>query len=123
VCLAPQPLEALPETPPRVLLDHRLRRRDHLGISLKRRPRFSGSTPLENRVMAQARTTESSCSAARNIAAARFADGVTVLIPILPRSQYSHHDVAVVARFCYWLGGGPRSYFRRIPCSTICARS
>ena len=44
-------------------------------------------------------------------------------VPTLPHSHYSHDDVAVVARFCYWLGGGPRSYFRRIPCSTICARS
>jgi hypothetical protein len=40
VSLAPQPLEALPETPPRVLVGHRLQRRDHLGISLKRCPRF-----------------------------------------------------------------------------------
>ena len=44
-------------------------------------------------------------------------------VPTVPHSHYSHNDVAVVARFCYWLGGGLTSYFRRIPCSTICARS
>ena len=44
-------------------------------------------------------------------------------VPTLPNSHYSHNDVALVARFCYGLGGGLRNYLRRIPCSTICARS
>src|SRR5437660_11404627 len=43
--------------------------------------------------------------------------------PTIPQVHYSHNDVAVVARFCYWLGGGFRSYFRRIPCSKIYAPS
>lgn len=43
--------------------------------------------------------------------------------PTLPRPHYLHNDVAAAARFCYGLGGGFASYFRRIPCSTICARS
>src|SRR5215831_12201587 len=36
-------------------------------------------------------------------------------VPTIPQVHYSHNDVAVFARFCYWLGGGFRSYFRRIP--------
>jgi len=44
-------------------------------------------------------------------------------VPTLPHSHYLHNVVAVVARFCYWSRGGLRTYFRRIPCSTICARS
>src|SRR5215468_2319027 len=44
-------------------------------------------------------------------------------VPTIPQVHYSHNDVAVFARFCYWLGGGFRSYFRRIPCSTIYTRS
>src|SRR5216684_8880433 len=35
-------------------------------------------------------------------------------VPTIPQVHYSHDDVAVFARFCYWLGGGFRSYFRRI---------
>src|SRR5215813_12689546 len=38
-------------------------------------------------------------------------------VPTIPQVHYSHNDVAVFARFRYWLGGGFRSYFRRIPCS------
>src|SRR5215831_19373399 len=44
-------------------------------------------------------------------------------VPTIPQVHYSHNDVAVFARFCYWLGGGFRSYFRRILCSTIYTRS
>src|SRR5215468_3621498 len=44
-------------------------------------------------------------------------------VPTIPQVHYSQNDVAVLARFCYWLGGGSRSYFRRIPCSTIYTRS
>src|SRR5215471_523590 len=34
------------------------------------------------------------------------------VLPTIPQVHYSHNDVAVFARFCYWLGGGFRSYFR-----------
>src|SRR5438309_8151375 len=44
-------------------------------------------------------------------------------VPTIPQVHYSHNDVAVFARFCYWLGEGFRSYFRRRPCSTIYTRS
>src|SRR6267142_609607 len=40
-------------------------------------------------------------------------------IPTIPQIHYFHDGVAVFARFCDWFGGGFRSYFRRIPCSTI----
>src|SRR5260370_29693103 len=35
--------------------------------------------------------------------------------PTIPQVHYSHNDVAVFARFCYWLGGVFRSYFMRTP--------
>src|SRR5262249_10338815 len=44
-------------------------------------------------------------------------------VPPIPHVHYSHNDVAGYARFCYWSGGGVETYFRRIPCSTICRRS
>jgi len=35
-------------------------------------------------------------------------------VSTIPQVHYSHNDVAVFARFCYWLGDGLRSYFRRL---------
>jgi hypothetical protein len=43
--------------------------------------------------------------------------------PTLPHQHYVPNILAAAARFCYSLRDGLSSHFRRIPCSTICARS
>jgi hypothetical protein len=44
MALSAHPPIALPEAVPRVALNHRLQRRDHLGIGVQRRPRVARSS-------------------------------------------------------------------------------
>src|SRR4029077_17151783 len=43
--------------------------------------------------------------------------------PTILQIHYCHNDIDFYARFCYSLGRGFRSTFRRFPCSMICAPS